>query len=110
VLTGFSAGSGTVYSRTIGVWPACTDSQPYVIENPFRVTPTNVPSADPYFSVLGTTGTISILVKNTNNQVVLGPTSTNPVNVGSFAAGIYYVHVTQTNPSYTYPRVSIFVN
>ena len=90
-VTGFSAGSGTVYFRTIGVWPNCTDSQPYVLENPFRVTPTNVPSADPYFSVLGTTGTISILVKNTNNQVVIGPTSTNPVNVGSLSAAVYYV-------------------
>ena len=110
VLTGFSAGSGTVYFRTIGAWPNCTDSQPYLLENNFRISPTNIPSADPYFSVLGTTGTISILVKNTNNQTVIGPTSTNPVNVGSLASAVYYVHVTQTNPSITYPRVSIFVN
>ena len=109
-ITGFSASSGTVYFQTIGAWPSCTDSQPYVLENPFRIDPTNVPSADPYFSVLGTTGTISISVKNTNNQVVLGPTSTNPVNVGFLSSAAYYVHVTQTNPSYTYPRVSIFVN
>ena len=108
VLTGFSAGSGTVYSRTIGVWPACTDSQPYVIENPFRITPTNVPSADPYFSVLGTTGTISTKVFSGTNLVLT--TSANPVNMGSFAAGFYYVQVTQSNPSYSYPQVTIFNN
>ena len=108
VLTGFSAGSGTVYFRTIGAWPNCTDSQPYVIENPFRVTPTNVPSADPYFSVLGTTGTISTKVFSGTNLVLT--TSANPVNMGSFAAGFYYVQVTQSNPSYSYPQVTIFNN
>ena len=107
-VTGFSAGSGTVYFRTIGVWPSCTDSQPYVIENPFRVTPTNVPSADPYFSVLGTTGTISTKVFSGTNLVLT--TSANPVNMGSFAAGFYYVQVTQSNPSYSYPQVTIFNN
>mgnify|MGYP003672390978 FL=1 len=104
-LTGFSPGSGTIYFRTFGAWPGCARQLNYTVENAnFFVTPMDVyKNVDPYLSVIGTTGTISIQVYNVNSQRVIGPTSTNPVNVGGLAIGSYFIYVTQTNPSYTYP-------
>lgn len=104
-----SVGTATIFFRTLGVWPDCTRQNSYTIDNPFRISPTNVPSADPYISVLGTAGDISTQIKNILGQVVLTSTE-NPVYVGGLASGTYFVNVTQTNPSYSYPQVSIFVN
>jgi hypothetical protein len=102
-------GSGTLVLRTINAWPQCINNYSYNIANVFSIQPTNVPANNPEFSVIGTTGSISTSIKNTNNQTVLTTTS-NPVDVSGLATAVYYVNVTQTNPSTTYPQVTIFVN
>jgi len=101
-------GSGTIVFRTINAWPQCINTNLYTIAPTFRILPTAVPANNPEFSVIGTTGSITTRLINTNNQVVLTTTS-NPVNVSALPTGIYYVNVTQTNPSTTYPEVTIFV-
>ena len=103
-----SVGTATIFFRTLGVWPNCTRQNSYTIDNPFRISPINVPSADPYISVLGTTGDISTKVFSQTGLVLT--TTENPIYMGGFAAGYYYIQVTQTNPSYSYPQVTIFNN
>jgi len=102
-------GSGTLVLRTINAWPQCINNYSYNIASVFSIQPTNVPSNNPEFSVIGTTGAISTRVSTPNGATVLTTTS-NPVDVSGLATAVYYVNVTQTNPSTPYPQVTIFVN
>ena len=109
-LTGFSPGSGIIYFRTFGAWPGCARQLNYTIEDKFFLSPGTVSKGvDPYFSVIGTTGAISTQI--VSSQGVVGTTTSNPINVSGLpviATG-YFVNVTQSNPSVTYPTQQLMI-
>ena len=109
-LTGFSPGSGIIYFRTFGAWPGCARQLNYTIEDRFFLTPFTVyKSVSPYFSVIGTTGAISTQIVGLQGTALT--TASNPINVSGLAVQStgYYVTVTQSNPSVTYPVRLLYI-